>query len=143
MRSRTFPAWIVLGIAAAGCGGGPAATKPSAQHSGVMNELPEKKGFFEIRSRGDAPAGRPSRSKKVAEHPIVVHFYGPDGTTEMSPAPTDVTIKIGGDMGSDLPLSPQPRGGFATAPGLYPTAFRGRLRARIDGQPIEAYFMIR
>jgi hypothetical protein len=74
----------------------------------------------------------------------VVHFYGPDGTTEMSPAPTDVTIRVGaGDSGLVVPLSPQAQGGFASAPGKFPTAFRGQLDAKIGGEPIEANFMIR
>ena len=144
MRARVCILPILLGIACAGCGGS-TSTKPASQHTGLVNELPDKKGFFEIdtRTAGGTPAKRGARAKKAAPHPIVVHFYGPDGTTELTPAPTDVSIRIGGEGSAEVPLKPQSGGGFATEPGDYPTAFRGQLKATIDGQTLEAPFMIR
>ncbi len=109
-----------------------------------MNELPGKKGFFEIQAPADSGGGRATRSEKESQSTIVVHFYGTDGTTELKPAPTDVMVKIGaGDSGPAVPLSSQSLGGFASEPGQYPSSFRGRLSAKIDGEPIEANFMIR
>jgi hypothetical protein len=55
-----------------------------------------------------------------------------------------VKIKVGaGDSATVVPLSPQAQGGFASAPGPYPSAFRGTLNATIGGEAIEANFMIR
>ncbi|MHB1562284.1 MAG: hypothetical protein ACYC61_32995, partial [Isosphaeraceae bacterium] len=115
-------------------------------HKGQMTELPGGKGYFENRAKNDAaPAGRGGgrASKKAADVPIVVHFHGPDGSTELSPAPTDVSVRIGGESGQVIPLAAQAGGGFASAPGRYPSAFRGTLNAKIDGQPVEAGFVIR
>jgi hypothetical protein len=144
MRSMNRVVVLLMGTAFAGCGGR-SEQVPLASHKGVMTELPGKKGYFEIRARGDDAGGRTkSRTKKVVENTIVVYFYGPDGSTEMSPAPTDVTIKVGaGESAKVVPLSPQPQGGFASAPGPFPSAFRGTLTATIGGEPIETYFMIR
>lgn len=145
MRSRVWilPILLGIGLTSTGCGGAQA-TKPTSQHTGLVTELPDKKGFFEIDTRtAGAPAGRRSRSKKGTPHPIVVHFYGPDGTTELTPAPSDVSIRVGGEGSADVPLKPQSGGGFATEPGDFPTAFRGQLKATIGGQTVEAPFMIR
>ncbi len=144
MRARVWIVSVLLGIASSGCGGS-TSTKPASQHTGLVNELPDKKGFFEIdtRTAAGASAKRGTRTKKAVPHPIVVHFYGVDGTTEMSPAPTDVSIRIGGEGSAEIPLKPQSGGGFSTEPGDYPTAFRGYLKATIDGQAIEAPFLIR
>jgi hypothetical protein len=133
---------ILMSMALSGCGGRTDQV-PLASHMGVMTELPGKKGYFEIRARGDDAGARKARTKKTAEHAIVVYFYGPDGSTELSPAPTEVTIKVGvGDSAKVVPLSSQAQGGFASAPGTYPSAFRGTLNATIGGEPIEANFMI-
>jgi hypothetical protein len=100
-------------------------------------------GYFEIRDKSDAAPGRSSRSKKPIENTIVVHFYGPDGTIDLSPSPTGVTIKVGaGDSAQVVRLTPQAQGGFASAPGHYPTAFRGTLNANLGGESLETNFMI-
>jgi hypothetical protein len=145
MRPSHWLVVLIAGPTLAGCGG-KGDSVPQASHNGVITELPGKKGYFEIRARGnsDSAGGRTSRTRKPAENTIVVYFYGPDGTTEMSPAPSDVKIKVGaGDSSKVIPLSDRPQGGFASAPGPFPSAFRGTLTATIDGQPIEANFMIR
>jgi hypothetical protein len=109
-----------------------------------MNELPGNRGYFEIRAKDESALGRGSRAKKAVENTIFVYFYGPDGTTEMNPAPTDVKVKVGAaDSDIVVALSPQAQGGFASAPGPFRSAFRGTLNAMIGGEPIEATFMIR
>jgi hypothetical protein len=143
MRPSNWLFALLLGATMAGCGG-KSEQVPLASHSGVMTELPGKKGYFEIRARGDGTGARKSREKKVVENTIVVYFYGPDGSTEMKPSPTDVKVQVGaGDSAKVVVLSPQAQGGFASAPGPFPSGFRGVLTATIDGQPIEANFMIR
>jgi hypothetical protein len=67
----------------------------------------------------------------------------------MSPAPTNVRVKLG--VGADSPvvaLEPQPKtgdggGGFASPPGYHPSGFRGQLNAAINGEVVEATFVVR
>jgi hypothetical protein len=142
--SVLFVGGFLAAAMAAGCGGGSGRAMPVAGHKGQMTELPGNRGYFEIRAKSAAaPAGRGGASLKAAAVPIVVHFYGPDGSTELSPAPTDVSVRIGGATGQVVPLSAQTGGGFASAPGRYPSGFRGTLSAKIDGEPIEVNFVIR
>jgi hypothetical protein len=143
MRATQWAALSILVAAVTGCGAA-SRTIPAPSHQGLVNELPGNQGYFEIGTEGNTPAGRSSGPKKPVETTIVVHFYGADGTTEMSPAPTEVTVKIGGgDSAKVVPLSPQIKGGFASAPGPFSAGFRGRLNAKIGGEPVEANFMIR
>jgi hypothetical protein len=108
-----------------------------------MFPLPDKKGYFEIRTEGGEPIGRGSQAKASANS-LVVYFYLPDGTTALSPAPTDVTVKIGTGSGSPVvALAPQAKGGFASAPGHYPSSFRGQLTAKINGEAVETMFVVR
>jgi hypothetical protein len=109
-----------------------------------MHELPGKTGYFEIQIQDSAGGGNVTRSKSQRQNTIVVYLYGPDGSAEMNPAPTDVAVKIGaGDSGQVVALSPQPKGGFASAPGHFPQSFRGQLSAKVGGEPVEASFMKR
>jgi len=108
-----------------------------------MFPLPGHRGFFEIVTKGGEPKGRGSQAKATTNS-LGVYFYQPDGTTEMSPAPTDVTVKVG--TGSDTPvvtLTPQANASFASAPGHFPHGFRGQLNAKINGEPVETTFVVR
>jgi hypothetical protein len=108
-----------------------------------MFTLPDHKGFFEISTQGGATKGRGARAKEEASS-LVVHFYQPDGTTEISPAPTDVSVKVGIGAGSPVvALAPQTKGGFASQPGHFPTSFRGQLTAKINGETVESVFVVR
>ncbi len=125
-----------------GCGGSPEAV-PLPAHNGTMISLPDKKGFFEIDTELDSNAGRGSRSKGGTKS-ILVHFYQPDGQSEMNPAATDVTVKVGsGSNRSVVTLSPKTSGGFASSPGSFPSGLRGQLNAKIGGEAVEAQFRIR
>jgi hypothetical protein len=106
--------------------------------------LSDNKGFFEIKTEGDELKGRGSKAKKGATNSLVVYFYQPDGTTEINRAPTDVTVTVGTGTGSPVvTLAPQDKGGFASPPGHFPSAFRGQLSAKLDGQTVEATFVVR
>jgi len=108
-----------------------------------MFALPDKKGFFEIKTEGGEPKAEGARAKK-ATNALLVYFYQPDGTTEISPAPTDVTVKIGtGSSSAAVVLAPQAKGGFASAPGHFPSGFRGQLSAKINGEDVETTFVVR
>jgi hypothetical protein len=133
----------LLACSSAGCGSTPQAV-PASLHNGMMVTLPQSKGYFEIGTEGSEKSSRGARSKGV-DNWIVVYFYQPDGTTEMNPPPSDVTVKIGAASNtSPVTLAPRAKGGgFATAPGRFPSGFRGILTAKIAGEPVEAPFLIR
>jgi hypothetical protein len=132
---------LALGCSLVGCEQSPA-TIPGARNNGSMNPLPDGKGFFEIRVDGAGVRGARGGRGSPEPNTIIVFFYQPDGTTEMNPAPTDVTLKIG--RAQVLSLTPQTSGGsFASKPGDYPVEFRGTLGAKIGGEAIEAPVLLR
>ena len=109
-----------------------------------MFALPGQKGFFELKTEGGQEKGRGSRGTAALTRSLVVYFYQKDGTTELSPAPTDVAVKVGsGGDRSSVPLAPQANGGFATGPGRFPAGFRGQLTATINGEAVETTFVAR
>lgn len=149
--STRFALALVLALGSetmiAGCGGS-SAPVPVAPHSGAMFPLPDNKGFFEIRTEGGGRSARGARSK-AAKTPFLVFFYQADGVTEMTPPPTDVTVRIGTtEKGTSIALTPQTKGAtggvpFAAPPDNYPDAFRGELTAKINGESVEASFLFR
>jgi hypothetical protein len=58
MRPQTLAVILIPSVALSGCGRGAGEMRPATQHQGVMNELPGRKGYFEIRAKGDAVGGR-------------------------------------------------------------------------------------
>lgn len=77
---------------------------------------------------------------------ILAYFYQPDGTTLMSPPPSDVRVQVGiDDKSPAVELSPQPKeaGLFASEPGMYPDGFRGQVEAKVNGEPVKVPFMFR
>jgi hypothetical protein len=109
-----------------------------------MISLPGSRGFVEVITENNADPSR--RKGQVGESRIAAFFYQPDGTTEMSPAPTDVKVKVGtGEKSPVLNLTPQTKetGKFASEPALLPDGFQGKIEARVQGEPLEATFRIR
>jgi len=110
-----------------------------------MVTVPGGKGYAELMI---GPAGGPKGARKgqQVKSEIAAFFYQPDGTSEMSPAPTDVTVKVGtGAASPTLNLTPQPneKGKFASEPADLPEGFNGQLDAKVDGQPVQVSFAIR
>ena len=136
------PAFLLIG-----CGGEssmPSQSALAAPHGGHMVALPENRGVVEIKSdRPTAPRGSRTPATKGR---ILAYFYQADGSTRMSPAPTDVKIQLGvNDKTPPVVLAPEPKeaGLFASEPGMYPDGFRGQIEAKINGEPVKAPFMIR
>jgi hypothetical protein len=133
-------------LVVAGCG--PDLSKggaPAAPHGGIIASVPGDKGFAEIIV---APAGGPGKARigQQVKSQIAAYFYQSDGTTEMSPAPTDVKVKVGTAAGSPtLTLSPDPKdkGKFVSEPADVPEGFRGQLEAAISGESVQVPFAIR
>jgi hypothetical protein len=109
-----------------------------------MLALPGAKGFAEIQAeRGTAGMGT---KKTAVKRRLLAYFYQPDGSTALSPAPTDVKVRLGSpETGLDVKLSPQsePAGQFASEPGQYPDELRGQLELTVGGESIKADFMFR
>jgi hypothetical protein len=127
-----------------GCGGSTSAPSKiaAAPHGGNVVELPESKGFVELKTERDSKGARGSQAKST----IVAYFLMPDTTSPMSPAPTDVKLTIGpAGTGTVVSLAPQPKepGLFASEIGSYPDALRGQIDFQLDGKPVTATFTFR
>jgi len=110
-----------------------------------MAAMPGGKGYAELVVGAATSPGGAKKGQQVKSQ-IAAFFYQTDGTTEMSPAPTDVKVKVG--TGTDSPtftLTAQPneKGKFASEPADLPEGFNGQLEATVDGQPVQVTFAIR
>jgi len=133
---------LVLG----GCAGGGTSqvTLPSPHHGGSIIALPGDRGFVELKA--DRPVPSQGKSAASAKSRIFAYFYKSDGTTEMSPVPSDVSLRLGtADRGTDIKLSPEPKesGLLASEPGAYPDELRGQIALTLEGVPVKAEFVIR
>jgi hypothetical protein len=118
---------------------------PAAPHGGTMATVPGGKGYAEL-TVGPATRSGTVRKGQQVKSQIAAFFYQSDGTTEMSPSPTDVTVKVGTGAGSPtLALTPQPseKGKFASEPADLPDGFRGQLEAKVNGESVQVTFTIR
>ncbi len=136
---------VALSCGLNGCGGSPKEL-PIAKlpHGGTLVTLPDQKGFAEILLESSAPAKKGSRAGTKSR--LVAYFYGPDGTSEITPAPTDVKVKLGQADSSqiaDLVPDAKQAGKFSSAPGDYPDGFLGRLDANVNGQTLGVDVRIR
>jgi hypothetical protein len=146
MRRIILGLSIVPAALLAGCTGsmmsGSAAVPP---HGGVMAALPGGKGYAEVMvGRATAPTG--VRKGQQVKSQITAFFYQTDGTTEMSPTPTDVKVKVGtGASSPTFALTPQPKetGKFASEPADIPEGFSGQVEATINGESVQVAFTIR
>jgi len=110
-----------------------------------MAGMPGGKGYAEVMVGPASGAGGARKGQQVKSQ-IAAFFYQSDGTTEMTPAPTDVKVKVGTAANSPaLTLTPQPseKGKFASEPAELPDGFNGQLEATVDGQPVQVTFTIR
>ena len=109
-----------------------------------MLTLPGSRGFAEVLIDSGATDGGKSRTQSKTR--IVAYFYQPDGTSELSPGPSDVKVKVGtAEKSPVLDLSPLPKesGMFASEPGTFPDGFRGELDAKLSGESVQIPFTIR
>jgi hypothetical protein len=114
--------------------------KPSPV-GGAMTRLPGNRGLVAIKT--EAPAGAKGGKAKARTTTIVASFYQSDGTTPMSPAPTDVVLKLGdAEDAKDVALSPDAKEPhrFASSPGPYPNGLQGTIHAKINGEEVKESF---
>jgi hypothetical protein len=90
-----------------GCGGSPAELPVAkSAHGGHLVTLPGGKGYAEIIVEAATAGG--GRKAQVKPR-IVAYFFQPDGTSELSPGPTEVKVKLGtGEKSPVVDLSPEP-----------------------------------
>jgi hypothetical protein len=148
MRCALVGLLLCSACAFSGCGvGGAPQALPSAQHGGEIMALPGGKGFAELLiDRGQPAKGATGKLAKAAPTRLLAYFYQSDGSTALSPAPSDVKVHLGAaDQGKDVTLAPQsaPAGQFASEPGEFPTELRGELNLTLGGEPVRAPFMFR
>jgi hypothetical protein len=150
MRKTIRLAIASLLVALVGCGGGdtgPTSGATTGPDGGTMYSLPNGRGFVEIKSEVNAPS-RNARGK-TRSSTIVATFYQADRHTPLSPAPTDVSVKLGVDGSAPaIALTADPGDSkspsrFASAPGDHPEAPRGTLLAKVDGAAVEVPFSTR
>jgi hypothetical protein len=147
LMSRILRTLLVVSSAGilSGCGAGiQSQSAPEPAHGGNMIALPSGRGFVELLTASESTAavrkGAPVKSR------IVAYFYNSDGTTELSPAPTDVKVKIGtAEKGTLVSLAPEAKAGgkYASEPGDFPDGFQGRLEANVNGEAVQAAFKLR
>jgi hypothetical protein len=140
------PVLVLACAAVAGCGGGSPKELPVAKsaHGGTIVTLPNDRGFAEILV--DSESAKDRARKAQVKSRLVAYFYQSDGSSALSPDPTDVKIQIG--MGGDgrlvdLAKESKEAGKFASAAGAYPDGFAGQLRASLDGQAVEVPVRVR
>jgi len=110
---------------------------PAAPHGGNLIALPSDKGFAELMTERNAARGKGAKTTR-----ILAYFYQPDGKTALSPAPTDVKVRLGG---SDVKLAPKSDspGLYASEPDQFPDELRGDLELTCGGAPLQAPFSFR
>lgn len=142
---RAF-AGLVLLSAFVGSGCGVVATSetalPAAQHGGNIVALPGGKGFAEL----VVDRGAPAKGKAAPPARLLAYFYQPDGSSALTPPPSDVKVHLGAaDKGTDVKLTSQatPAGQFASEPGQYPSELRGELELTLGSEPVQAPFIFR
>jgi hypothetical protein len=136
MRTADLVLLLALTCILAGCDGATPPVIPGAKNNGQIVPLPDTQGYVEVRV--DTAGGRGKNIPRT----IVAYFYGSDGATPLSPAPTDVTLKIGD--ATSVPLTPHPTdGSFSTKPGDFPDGFRATIAAKVGGRTIEAVIPVR
>jgi hypothetical protein len=145
MFKNAYRVFIVLACAIAGCSGSPKELPVAkSAHGGTMLTLPDGQSYAEVLVES-AVVGK-SAGKAQYKPKIVAYFFQADGTSVMSPGPTDVKIKIGmGENGRTVDLAPEPKeaGKYATAAGDYPEGFAGELEATVNGAAVQVPFRVR
>ena len=153
MEMRSIRHWLVLcslGVII-GCGVEPgtqvAAVKPSPV-GGAMVRLPRNAGLVAIKTE-PADTSRAAK-KKVRASKIVAVFFQNDGSTPMTPPPTEVVFELETvrakavevkTVALEADLTTPNR--FVSAASSFPGGVEGKIRVKIDGQDLEESFSAR
>jgi hypothetical protein len=129
---------LLLSGLSGGCGGTPAVTTVAgSSHNGTVFVIPGGKGRVELVVERAANSSR--TPKKSTGDRIAAYFLQGDGVSPMSPPPSEVTLKLGGnDASKPIVLSPASgeAGKFVSEPGSFGDDLRGELSANIAGSAV-------
>lgn len=125
-----------------GCSDSPTDLNPKlAPVGGVLVRLPNDRGMVAIKTEApELPAGPKLKNRMVS---IVAYFYQMDGTTPLTPAPTDVVFTMGSDAKTKtIPLNPDAKdpNRFLSAAGPYMQGIQGMIKAKVQGVDVEESF---
>jgi hypothetical protein len=148
--SRITRSILLMGwCAVAGCGGGSAATfpTPTPSHGGAVSPIPDNRGYVEVVAvpADTAKGKRPSTQ-------LVAYFLKTDAQTAMDAGVSNVTATLNLPEGEkSVPMTPWVKSGtpqkaaFISPAGVYGDSERvdGKLKATLDGKPVEIAFGIR
>jgi hypothetical protein len=147
--------WLVLFSLGSmiGCGADSgnqvAAVKPSPV-GGAMVRLPQGAGLVAIKTEIADPA-RAAKTKLQATK-IVAVFFENDGSTSMSPPPSEVVFELESWRSKTakpdvktvaLEADPTSPNRFVSAASSFPGGVEGRIRVKIDGRELEESFSAR
>ena len=134
-----------------GCGsesGTQVATVKPSPVGGAMVRLPHDAGLVAIKTEAADPPGKAKKKPRATK--IVAVFFENDGSTPMTPPPTEVVFELESlrSKTADLkavPLEADPTtpNRFVSAAGSFPGGVEGKIRVKIDGQDIEEFFSAR
>ena len=144
-KSASLLLVVLVAFVCEGCGDGsvPAATSMPRPHGGTTLRLPDDLGYAELVNEPE-----PTGAREGDKTALVVYFLSPDGTTAMSPAPSEVTAKVElavsrKNSQQTLELKKEPRSDdpagssrFASALGSYNLgSMRGQLTGNAGSKP--------
>jgi hypothetical protein len=115
---------------------------------GAMVRLPQNAGLVAIKTEA-ADSSRAVKSKLRASK-IVAVFFENDGSTPMTPPPTEVVFMVENYRSKTpdfktvtLESDPSTPNRFVSAPSSFPDGVGGKIRVKIDGQDLEESFSAR
>lgn len=119
---RPIPPTALLALALAGCGAGDPAAGALPPHGGTLTPLTGARGFAEVVRDGPR---------------LVVYFLDPD-REPLSPAPSDVRLRLRGAARKTVDLKPVSDPDSARSGGLVASVpdgegLSGKLSAKVDG----------
>jgi hypothetical protein len=153
IEMRSIRLWLVLFSLGSiiGCGaesGTQVATVKPSPVGGAMVRLPHDAGLVAIKTEA-ADASRAVKTKLRATK-IVAVFFENDGSTPMTPPPTEVVFELEGFRSKaaepktvTLEADPTTPNRFVSAASSFPGGLEGKIRAKIDGQDVEELFSAR
>ena len=151
MRPTRLSLASLLLASVVGCGGQSGThvetVKPSPV-GGAMVRLPRNAGLVAIKTEA-ADSSRAVKAKPRATK-IVAVFFENDGSTPMTPPPTEVVFELESlrsktaDLKTvSLEADPTTPNRFVSAASSFPGGIAGKLRVKIDGQDLEESFSAR
>ena len=149
MRSMCFSLVLFSVGSLIGCGANSGSqtgvVKPSPV-GGAMVRLPNDAGLVAIKTE-NAEASRAAKTK-VRPTKIVAVFFQNDGSTPMTPPPTQVVFELESLRSNDLKTvtmeaDPATPNRFVSVASTFPGGVAGKIRMKIDGQDLEESFSAR